>query len=164
MGMNSNNKRSRGAARTKWTAHLLLVVTAILMVFLTAPAAKAQGNGPGFHVSAGGDLNCPGGQTLSLAIAPALLGPLSFPCTTGQGIAAAEAGAGTLRASGRSEHTCCGTASGGNGSARIELDNVVISGPAAASIPVSLNFRLRGTLNGNTDFGQHGLFMFLRLA
>ena len=143
---------------------LSVVLTTIAMVFLATPVAKAQGNGPGFHVSTGGDLNCPGGQTLSLATAPALLGPLTFPCTSGQGISAAEAGAGILRASGRAEHTCCGTASGSNGSARIQLDNVVISGPPAATIPVSLNFRLRGTLNGSTDFGQHGLFLFLRLS
>lgn len=69
-----------------------------------------------------------------------------------------------MRAKGRSEHLCCGTASGGNGSARIQIENVVISGPAAASIPVSLNFRLRGTLTGNTDFGENNLFLFVGLS
>jgi hypothetical protein len=139
-------------------------VLACILLGVSATAAEAQGFGPGFHVSAGGDLNCPGGQTLSLPTPPASLGPIAFPCTSGQGIAAAEADAPTLRALGRSEHTCCGTASGGNGSARIQIENVVISGPAAASIPVSVNFHLRGTLSRNTSFSGNGVFLFVRLA
>ena len=139
-----------------------LIMLGVILFCLPAATVQAQGFGPGFHVSAGGDLNCPGGQTLS-SPTPVSLGPLTIPCTSGQGIAAAEAGAGTLRASGRSEHTCCGTASGGNGSARIEIANVVISGPAAATVPISLNFRLRGTVNGNTSFGQTGVFLFIAL-
>lgn len=151
------------------------VFVALIMLTAGGPASRAtfilglpnvvsaQGNGPGFHVSAGGDLNCPGGQTLSLPAPPASLGPITIPCTSGQGIAAAEADAGRLRALGRSEHACCGTASGGNGSARILIENVVITGPPAASIPISLNFHLRGTLTGNRDFGQTGIYLFLAL-
>jgi hypothetical protein len=144
--------------------HLVMPAAAILTLFFTTTTAQAQGNGPGFHVSAGGDLNCPSGQTISLATPPASIGPITFPCTSGQGTAAAEADTFRVRALGHSEHICCGTASAGNGSARIQFDNVVISGPAAASVPVSLNFSLRGTLTGNTNFGQHGLFLFLRLG
>ena len=147
------------------TIRVAILVTAILPVFFNVSVAQAQGNGPGFHVSAGGDLNCPGGeQAISQATAPATVGPSTFPCTSGQRVAAAEAGAGSLRVLGRAEHTCCGTASGANGRGRIQIDNVVITGPPAASIPVSLNFRLRGTLTGSTNFGQHGVFLFLRLA
>jgi hypothetical protein len=145
-------------------AMLQLGALTVIVLCVSATAAHAQGSGPGFHVSAGGDLNCPGAQTLSLPSPPASLGPIAFPCTSGQGIAAAEADATTLRAFGRSEHTCCGTASGGNGSARIQIENVVITGPAAASIPVSLNFSLRGTLTRNTSFSGNGVFLFVRLA
>ena len=161
----SNANKYLAASEIKETAfHLAMLATAILTLYFTTATAQAQGNGPGFHVSAGGDLNCPGGQTISLATPPASIGPITFPCTSGQGTAAAEADTFRVRALGRSEHTCCGTASAGNGSARIQFDNVVISGPAAASVPVSLNFSLRGTLTGNTNFGQHGLFLFLRLG
>jgi hypothetical protein len=86
-----------------------------------------------------------------------------FPCTSGSGTAAAEAGAGRLRALGRSDHFCCGTASGGNGSARFQIDNVVITGPPADSIPISLNFRLRGTVTSNVDSGVAGVSLFLAL-
>ena len=143
-------------------AFRVVMLAAVVPCMWPAPA-RAQGFGPGFHVSAGGDLNCPGGQTVSQPDPPAALGPLVVPCTSGQGIAAAEAGAGTLRALGRSEHACCGTASGGNGSARIEIASVVISGPDAPGVPISLNFRLRGTLAGNASFGQAGVFLFIAL-
>jgi hypothetical protein len=50
------------------------------------------------------------------------------------------------------------------GRARIQIDNVVIVGPAAASIPVSINFRMRGSLQVQEDFGSAGVFLYLALG
>jgi HYDIN/CFA65/VesB family protein len=130
-----------------------------------AGAAQAQGSGPGYHVSAGPDLNCGGaGQTLSSSTPPVVVGPVQSPCTSGTHTGTARAGAGPLGASSSSEHHCCGTASGGGGSVRVQVDNVVITGPPAASVPISMTAHLKGTLNGSTDFGQAGIWVFARLG
>ena len=135
------------------------------VLLLVNTGARGQGNGEGFHVTSGFTNGCPGNNpTISSALPPTSIGPVTLPCVSGQATAAVEAGANSLRASGRSQHACCGSASSVNPSARIQLDNVVITGPPATTIPVSMNFRLRGTLMGNTQFGQHGLFLFIRLG
>src|SRR5687767_565176 len=139
------------------------MIMTVLFVFLVTVAAQAQGSGPGFHVSTRFDNGCAGSQTVSSPTPPASIGPVTVPCVSGSGTAAAEAGAGTLRASSHSAHVCCGSASSVNGRSRIQIENVVITGPAAASIPISLNFHLRGTINSHTDFGQAGITLFMAL-
>ena len=123
-----------------------------------APAAHAQGNGPGFHaaVAFGGGCPAASSQTVSTPSAPATAGPVTVPCLSGSATAAAEAGASTLRASSESAHVCCGTGSASNGRARIQIDNVVITGPAAPSIPVSINFQMRGTLTSECQLRSGG--------
>ena len=141
-----------------------IAVWAVLVISVMAVPARAQGNGPGFHASAALGGGCLGGSTVSSASPPAAAGPIAVDCISGSAEAAGEADAGTLRASGRSTHVCCGTNSGATGRARIQIENVIISGPAAASIPVSINFQLRGRLAGNTDFGQAGVVLFVALS
>jgi hypothetical protein len=70
----------------------------------------------------------------------------------------------TLRAAAHTAHACCGTSSAATGRARIQIDNVVLSGPGAATIPVSLNFHLRGTLASNPDFGQAWVVLYVALS
>ncbi len=145
------------------TFRVLLLIALIVAV---VGEAHAQGNGPGFHASVifGGGCNAAQNQTVSSPTAPATVGPDAAPCVSGTAIAAAEAAATTLRASSQSAHECCGTSSGATGRARIQIENVVIAGPAAPSIPVSLNFRMRGTLASHPNFGQAGVFLFVRLS
>ena len=145
------------------TFRVLLLIALIVAV---VGEAHAQGNGPGFHASVifGGGCNAAQNQTVSSPAAPATVGPDAAPCVSGTAIAAAEAAATTLRASSQSAHECCGTSSGATGRARIQIENVVITGPAAPSIPVSLNFRMRGTLASHPNFGQAGVFLFVRLS
>ena len=145
------------------TFRVLLLIALIVAV---VGEAHAQGNGPGFHASVifGGGCNAAQNQTVSSPTAPATVGPDAAPCVSGTAIAAAEAAATTLRASSQSAHECCGTSSGATGRARIQIENVVIAGPAAPSIPVSLNFRMRGTLASHPNLGQAGVFLFVRLS
>ena len=128
-----------------------------------AMPAQAQGNGPGFHASVFSN-GCTGGNTASSTTPPASVGPMTLPCVSGSATGAGEADAGSLRASGRSVHVCCGSGSWINGRSRIQIENVIITGPDAASIPVSLNFQLRGALAGNPDFGQAGVVLFVGLS
>ncbi len=133
---------------------------------LLAGVAQAQGNGPGFHAAVvfGGGCSAANNQTVSAPNAPAAAGPTTIPCISGSGSAAGEAGVSTLRASSRSEHVCCGTSTATNGRARIQIENVIITGPPAASIPVSINFRMRGTIASHPDFGQAGVYFFVALS
>lgn len=74
MTNNSNVAGLRRAPyRLKQAMCLMTIAAATLTLSITATVTQAQGIGPGFHVSATGDQNCPGGQTLSLATPPALL-------------------------------------------------------------------------------------------
>jgi hypothetical protein len=100
-----------------------------------AGAAQAQGNGPGFHAAAFFDGACSAAfnQVVSFPTPPATAGPTIASCLSGTSAAAGEAAAAAgVRAS---------THQGGpgwrsTGRARIQIDNVLIVGPAAASIPV----------------------------
>ena len=139
---------------------------AAILGLAIAPTAQAQGNGPGFHAAVifGGGCPAASSQTVSAPSAPATVGPVAVPCISGSATAAGEAGASTMRVSSLSEHVCCGTGSASNGRARFQIENVVITGPAAPSIPVSINFQMRGTLTSDPNFGQAGVSLFVRLS
>jgi hypothetical protein len=141
-----------------------LVFCAAILFCVSVLPARAQGNGPGFHASVHFDGGCPGLQIVSSATPPATVGPIPVPCISGSAMAAGEADAGTLRAAAHTAHACCGTSSAATGRARIQIDNVVLSGPGAATIPVSLNFQLRGTIASNPDFGQAGVVLYVALS
>lgn len=145
------------------TASRMAVCLVAALCAVAAPA-QAQGNGPGFHASAIFGNGCTGGDTASSTTPPASVGPMTIPCVSGSATGAGDADAGSLRASGRSVHVCCGSGSAGGGRARIQIENIVITGPDAASIPVSLNFQLRGALAGDPDFGQAGVVLFIGLS
>ena len=133
------------------------------LLFCFAGTLQAQGSGPGFHASAGGDQNCPfSGGTVSSLTPPVSVGPVSSNCSpSGSGIAAARADAGTLGALAGATHTCCGTAAGAGGQARFQVPAFTITGPAAGSIPVSINLHIQGLLESNPDFGGASLTLFV---
>jgi hypothetical protein len=140
-----------------------IAVFVVLFIGVIAVPALAQGNGPGFHASANFGDGCSGLTTTSSATPPAATGPITTNCVSGSAAAEGEADAGTLRASGRSTHGCCGTTSTATGRARIQIENVIISGPPAASIPVSINFQLRGRLERNDDQAVAVVMLFTAL-
>jgi len=143
---------------------LRLVFWAAVALGVSVVPAQAQGNGPGFHASVHFDGGCAGLQIVSSATPPATVGPIQVPCISGSAVAAGEADAGTLRAAAHTAHACCGTSSAATGRGRIQIDNVVLSGPGAATIPVSLNFHLRGSIASNPDFGQAGIVLYVALS
>ena len=137
-------------------------ILAALFWLALAGAAQAQGNGPGFHAAVFFDGACSAAfnQVVSTATPPAAAGPTVATCLNGTSAAAGEASERGVRAS---------THQGGPGArsigrARIQIDNVVITGPAAASIPVSMNVRMRGSLRVQEDFGSAGVFLYLALG
>jgi hypothetical protein len=140
-----------------------LGMCAVLLGVSVVPAAAQFG--PGFFALTHFDGGCSpaSNQFVSSPTPPAAAGATGVPCVSGLAAAAGEAGVGTVRASSDTLHACCGSGSAAQGRARIQLDNVVISGPPAASIPISLNFALRGTLNSSADFGQAGLMLYVAL-
>jgi hypothetical protein len=131
-----------------------------------ADAAWAQGNGPGFHAAIFFDGGCSAAfnQTVSAPTPPATAGATTAPCVSGTAAAGGEAAATTLRAMSHSAHECCGTFSGSTGRARIQIENVVIVGPPAASIPVSINLRMRGALASHPNLGQAGAHLYIALG
>lgn len=138
------------------------MVLAAMVWLEVGGAAQAQGNGPGFHAAVFFDGACSAAfnQIVSLPTPPATAGPTTASCLNGTSVAAGEAAATGLRAS---------THQGGAGSrsigrARIQIENVVIVGPAAATIPVSLNFRMRGSLASQLDFGNAGVSLYIALG
>lgn len=140
-----------------------LLCAAILLV--CSAGVHAQGFGPGFHASASGNQDCPTASavTVSSETPPATAGPITFPCTSGDGTAAAHAGAGTLGSYAQARHAGAGTASGSGAQARVQFQDVVITGPPTdgSPIPVSLNFHLKGTLNTGPAFGGVGITLFV---
>ena len=137
----------------------IMFCVAVVLGFTVLPA-YAQGFGPGFHAAVFFDGRCGGQYGLSAASAPATLGPVDGNCLTGSATGAGEAGAGTMRALAQTRPP--GTAV--TGRARMQIENIIISGPPAASIPISLNFQLRGTLASHPDNGQAGVSLYLALS
>jgi hypothetical protein len=135
---------------------------AAILGLALAGTPQAQGNGPGFHAAVFFDGACSAAfnQIVSSATPPATAGPTIASCLNGTSAAAGEAAATGVRASTHQS----GPGSRSTGRARIQIDNVVIVGPAAASIPVSINFRMRGSLRVQQDFGSAGVFLYLALG
>src|SRR5262245_24273094 len=102
----------------------------LMVLLFFASGLQAQGFGPGFHARAGGNLDCPfDGGTVSSLTPPASVGPVTFPCTSGSGVAGARSGAGTVGGLATTTHECCGSASGAGSQSRFEVTSVVITGP-----------------------------------
>ena len=141
------------------------IIVALGFTCLAPSPAHAQGNGPGFHAAVRFDGGCPvaASQTAS-GTAPPVTVAQGVPCISGTANAIGQADARSLRALTQTAHECCGTVSGATGRARIQVENVVITGPPAPAIPVSLNFRVQGELIASPDFGQAGLMLFIGLS
>ena len=168
LARDGRDEADRGVAMAFQRAAVVATMLAAVTILggALAVSAWAQGNGPGFHAGVlfNGGCSAAFNQVVSSPTAPATAGPTAVPCISGTATAAGEAAASALRASSHSAHECCGTASASNGRARIQIENIVIVGPPAAAIPVSINFRMRGTLSTNPDFGQAGVSLFVALS
>lgn len=133
--------------------HRILAVAGMAVISWCAclGQAHAQGSGPGFHASVGGSDGCNFASLVSSPTAPASIGSQSYSCLSGSATVGGRADKGKLNTLTIASHTCCGTSSTTGASARFEVEDLVISGPAAASVNVALRFRLKGVVNVNSN-------------